>query len=178
MESPEDTIVEMKRQLERLVKAGLGYPLGSNVIHPPGDPCVIEEYLGLLNCGDNRTLSVLYKCCDGFELPDIHIGYFVDRLSRVKDRRESDLSLAETSEGTLSIVPFGSTGGGGRFAVNCNDASVLHLAPGLVKEGVYRGRECDITKVAGNSSEFLEKVLSDMIGFLHNHPNHRFIASS
>lgn len=156
---------DMREMLLRLEQLDLGYPLGDNRLYEPsGDAGAIP-----------KALQGLYEVCDGFDLEDVHVGYFVDQADRLRTAGDRGEPVSVVSDRlTGAVVPFGSDGGGGRFVVSESTESVYYLpSGGRVDNGVYFGDEhVRPRELSENVLAFLWRVHADVAAFLNNDSHH------
>lgn len=74
------------------------------------------------------------------------------------------------------ILVVGSTGGGGRFALNKQSGHVLLLGGGFLKERTFFAEEGNVSKVANTWSEFLERLFCDVEAFVEDRPGYKYMA--
>lgn len=159
--------------LRELATIDFGYPLGENVITAPttGATAALRE-AGL---AEITGLSDLYAACDGISMPDIHTGYFVKPLRKVLSYDLSSEPRKVIFESEVSVVPFGSTGGGSLFVVDQKTGQVLLLAPGPLHEGRYDARRSKARVVAEDIPHFVRMVIDDAAAYVHNEQGHRYL---
>jgi len=154
-------------ELSKLRLLDLGYPLDENRIRTPVPHGVAPP----------QGLAQLYRVVDELFWPDVYVGYFVDPVVRaVKARGHGEPMFVHGKE-HFDIAVFGSDGGGGRFALRCDDGSVFYLpSGGAVESGVYLEEPLVASRrVASSTDEFLERLLQDLIAFVHGTEPYRYI---
>lgn len=112
-----------------------GYPVDQQLIKlvlPVRDLATVLPRLG---CGCVDELAAFFTLCDGIELPDVYVGYFIESLERVVTGPGRGEPVTIGGPRPRSILVFGTDGGGGRFALDRGDGSILHLSSG----GAVRG---------------------------------------
>jgi hypothetical protein len=159
----------IKVALKDLESQDLGYPVGVNEIRErieSNHDCLPPE------------LELLYANFDGFSLPDVYNGYFID--TAIRTASASKRGEPEYIKGLkkIPIKVFGSDGGGGRFALDLHDGGVYYLpSSGAVEDGVYLlGSKASVPKVASSMSVFLAYLKEDIEAFVRDDPNHKYIA--
>jgi hypothetical protein len=159
--------------LVQLSGLDFGYPLGANDLFPPQEAKVVEQALRVAEAGDE--LGVFYASCDGVSLPDVHVGYFIKsvRKLRVVDTLSEPLTI--TGEFAGAVVSFGSTGGGGLFVLRRVTGDVLHLAPGPLENGIYDGKRGKVKRISGTFFGFLDSLKADIQAFVENRARHVFM---
>jgi hypothetical protein len=160
--------------LDELAVIDLGYPPGENTISPPrpGAIALLDEE-GLSGV---EGLADLYSACDGISMPDVHTGYFIKPLLGVLKYDPSSEPLTILLETEISVVPPGSTGGGGLIVAERQGGRVFHLPPGLLHGGCYDGRQANARVVAEDIPHFLGLVIDDAEAFVRDDRGHRYLA--
>jgi hypothetical protein len=162
-------IKALRVALEELSAQDFGYELGTNEIREPSS----QEWI------IPERLKPLYVVCDGANMPDVHVGYFIDSAQRVASAIERGQPTRMEGPNVIDIHVFGSDGGGGLFALRIDDGSIYYLpTAGAVRDGVYY--EDSIwtpLKLAGTLDEFLRLLNADVEAFVQNRPEHRYIVS-
>ncbi len=64
-----------------LLTSYLGYPFGENVVFPPAPLADMEMSLEHAELGDHPALREFYSASNGLSLPDVHVGYFLERVN-------------------------------------------------------------------------------------------------
>lgn len=153
--------------LTKLAMQDFGYPLGVNEVRDPS-----PQYFDLPS-----GLQPLYAVCDGVSMPDVHIGYFIDRASRAASARvrgePTQIQGIESSE----IHVFGSDGGGGRFALESIGGAVYYLpSAGAVNGGAFIADDvARPQKVAEQLIDFLWLIQEDVEAFVMGRRGHIYI---
>ncbi|MCC7423903.1 MAG: SMI1/KNR4 family protein [Planctomycetaceae bacterium] len=174
----QDLLTHMSVQLTKLASINFGYPIGENRIRAALPDSTQRLQQDSIPICVSRWLGEFYSQCDGFSLPDVHVGYFVDSLDRVTShdstsRPESVL----LQNGETPVRAFGSTGGGGLFVVECGTGSVLFLPPGPLRNAQYDGRSTAVKVVAPEFSEFIRLIVSDVTAFVRSDRKHQYVAN-
>jgi len=168
-------IQEMEKLLRELARLDLGYPIGVNLVRPAALPDAVTLSLSQVSECAVKWLEPLYLKCNGLSFPDVHIGYFIKTMQKIAlfDRSsEPDTVLLDRR---IGVLPFGSTGGGDLFVVDCESGGILLLPPGPLKAGLYDARKANVRKIAGSISEFMELLLNDLMAFVNGDVNHIYI---
>jgi hypothetical protein len=79
-------------------------------------------------------------------------------------------------ERKISVLSFGSTGGGDLFVVRCENGTILLLPPGPLKDGQYDGRGRRVKEVAKTIQQFLVLLLADLVAFVNDDKHHIYLA--
>ncbi len=153
--------------LAELSIQNFGYPLGVNEVRDPAPQC------SDLPSG----LQPLYAVCDGVGMPDVHIGYFIDRASRTASARVRGEPTQIQGVESSKIHVFGSDGGGGRFALEDTSGAVYYLpSTGAVNEGVFIVDDvARPQKVAERLIGFLWLIQEDVEAFIMGRQGHIYI---
>ncbi len=170
----ESSMQKMKARLSELSKIDVGYPLGENVVREASRSSGLPT--AFLSMNGSKWLCTLYSVCDGLSFPDVHVGYFVKPLERVMscDRQSEPDTVILDRE--ISVLPFGSTGGGSLFVVGCERGDVMLLPPALLSGGRYHGKEGVVIEVAATVPLFFERLLADLTAFVNDEQHHNYIA--
>ncbi|MCA9095253.1 MAG: hypothetical protein KDA68_17320 [Planctomycetaceae bacterium] len=173
--TPQETIDQIKRKLSDLYLIDFGYPLGDNIVrdasYPNGLPDAFTSKRGTI------WLTSLYSACDGLSLPDVHNGYFLKPLVKVASiDRSSEPDTIAGNEEEIEVLPFGSTGNGSLFVVDCQRGAVLLLSPGHMSGGRYDGERGKVTEVAATVPQFLERLFRDVHSFINGDNQHNYIS--
>jgi hypothetical protein len=166
----------LKSLLEQLRQMDFGYPLGANVIRSPQSISLVDECLESVELHEHGSIHDFYSACDGISLPDVHVGYFVKPVAELPRVRLQSEPIEVVGETSGRIVVFGSTGGGGLFALRRGLWDVLYLAPGRMESGTYFSAEGQVGIVASDFLGFLVRLLDDVKAFVTGERNHVFIA--
>ena len=166
---------QMTHFLDELKTIDFGYPLGDNSIRVVKRT---DQFMATLSQGGVcavKWLHDLYSVCDGLNLPDIHVGYFLKPLNRVVAFERSSEPDTVLLDCEIHVLPIGSTGGG-LFVVDCDKGCVLLLSPGLLVNGRYDGRNSKVTVIATSVIHFLELLLGDLKAFVNDDSSHTYLA--
>ena len=170
-------VAELRILLDRLPDIDVGYPLGVNKIHPHAQdaelPSAACEKIKCLNA--RKELTSFYGYCDGFSLPDVHVGYFVKQAEKLAPDRSSDPDVLLLEE-RIAILSVGTTGGGDIFAMNCDSGEVYLLPPGPVHNGQYIGEGRSVRTIANSLEVFIDRITSDVRAFVVGDAKHSYIA--
>lgn len=158
---------EMDALLDDFGKQEYSYPLGENQLREP--PADLSEA--------PSVLRDLYAECDGFSLPDIHVGYFADSLSRLASASRRGEPSWVSNRGRAEILVFGSDGGGGRFVVELEMGAILYLpSDGGVRDRVYEEvPQLPVRVLAPNVEAFALLLLADVRAHVMGTENHGFM---
>lgn len=171
--NPSESISHIKAILPTLYTIDFGYPLGDNIVREPNRPKGLPESFKAKR--GTGWLESLYLACDGLSLPDVHSGYFLKPLDRLLSFDLSSEPNTIVGEQPVAVLPFGSTGDGGLFVVDCDRGRVLLLPPGPIRDGQYDGRAGHISEVAATIPGFVERLYHDVQAFIDNNPHHTYI---
>lgn len=173
MNSSETFILRLGGLLRDMYGIDFGYPLGENKIVPPND--YIEQFKAIAALPPSAV--TFYKNCDGVSLPDVQNGYFIHGAEVIALNSSEPLEIVDVrTQAAIPILVFGSTGGGGRFAMNLETGEVLLLSDGLVMNRVFEATGANVVCVASDWDEFMERLLDDVEAFVIDKPNHIFMA--
>ena len=166
--SPSQSIDAIKRLLDEMERQDFGYPIDLNTVRAPSATRVGASL--------PEQLRPLYEECDGMSLPDVHNGIFIDSAERVLSApsRGDAVSVGDSLE---RFVPFGSDGGGNRYAMS-EATGAVHILPssGGICDGRYiAARAAPVRIVAENPSRFIERVEADVRAFVRGVEGHEFI---
>ncbi|WP_150105945.1 hypothetical protein [Rubinisphaera brasiliensis] len=169
-----ETIDKMKAKLPELDAIDFGYPLGENLVReanrPNGLPDVFLAQEGA------RWLVEMYQSSDGLSLPDVHCGSFLKTLAKVVSFDPTSEPNTVVGENEIAVLPFGSTGDGSLFVVECVRGRVLLLSPGPMQAGRYDGLEGKVKEIAATVPQFVELLLIDLEAFINDDQQHVFVA--
>lgn len=169
-------LVEVASDLEALKDLDLGYPLGENAIRFPGDEISLRKLLESSVAPAARDFIEFYRRCDGLNLPDVHVGYFLHPLRLVLDSEVRGEPVRISGVGSGEILTFGSDGGGGKFALRRNAAGeVLYLAAGAVHSGVFDGERTPARVLSDSFSGFLAMLGADIRAFVEGRSPWRYL---
>ncbi len=172
--NPSESIDRIKAKLPDLYAIDFGYPLGDNLVRDANRPNGLPETF-VSKRGAN-WLASLYLACDGLSLPDVHSGYFLKPLDRVLSFDLSSEPDTVVGEQELAVLPFGSTGDGSLFVVDCDRGRVLLLSPGPMREGRYDGLKGKVKEVAATVPQFVERLCCDLQAFINDDQQHNYVA--
>jgi hypothetical protein len=164
----------IKAKLPELYAIDFGYPLGENIVRETNRPKGLPEDFTTKR-GAN-WLASLYLACDGLSLPDVRSGYFLKPLANVVSYDLSSEPNTIAGEEDISVLPFGSTGDGSLFVVDCESGRVILLSPGLMREGRYNGLEGRVKDIAASVPEFVERLCRDLQAFINDDQQHTYMA--
>lgn len=161
IEMIKELLCEMERQ-------DFGYPIDVNTVRAPSATRVRTSL--------PEQLRTLYEVCDGVSLPDVHNGIFIDSAERVLSApsRGDAVSVGDSLE---RFVPFGSDGGGNRYAMS-EATGAVHILPsaGSLRDGKYiADPDAPVRIVAENPSRFIERIEADVRAFVHGVEGHEFL---
>ena len=129
----------------------------------------------IAEAGDLAELRAFYFNCDGVSLADVHVGYFIKSVTKLRVVDTSSEPVEITGEFAGKVVSFGSTGGGGLFVLRMVSGDILHLAPGPLENGIYDGSRGKVKRLSGSFFGYLECLKDDVQAFVDNQSRHRFI---
>jgi hypothetical protein len=140
-----------------------GYPPDDHVVGGPSGDDVLStaQRAGTVP----EELLEFYRQVSAVELPDVHIGFFIHRLSQVLDNERNGTPVSAPTLTDSGIVVFGSDGGGALFALEVSGSPVYLLPTGAVRDGVYVGGLESPRIVAEDLPEFLDWLLAAVQGF-------------
>jgi hypothetical protein len=164
----------IKAMLPELYAIDFGYPLGDNIVRETNRPNGLPEDFTTKR-GAN-WLASLYLACDGLSLPDVRSGYFLKPLAKVVSYDLTSEPDTVTGEEDIAVLPFGSTGDGSLFVVDCETGRVLQLSPGLMRGGRYNGLEGKVKHIAASVPEFAERLCGDLQAFINDDQQHNYMA--
>jgi len=173
-----EVLSQMKSTLRGLNELDLGYPLGTNIVRDAnranGMPPAYATVSGW------RWINELYSASDGLSFPDVHVGYFIKPLERIvnADGYYEPRTVIGDSGEEVSVLPFGSTGGGSLFVVKCNRGEVMLLPPGEFRNGRYDGRGRKVRVIASSVVGFLDLLREDLEAFVGGVTPHAYISST
>ena len=127
----------------------------------PTDSALLQSFNARVPLGE---LEDLYRCCRSVSLADVHNGYFIHSIEMIERDLEHGAPRQTLGRFHLHIVPFGSDGGGGRFAMEVGSRDVYFLPPDLVREGTYESNQDSFTRCAGSPYEFVRWLLDECRG--------------
>ena len=169
-----EAIDQIKAKLPDLYAIDFGYPLGDNLVRDANRPNGFPD--AFLSRRGTTWLASLYLACDGLSLSDVHSGYFLKPLDRVLSFDLSSEPDTIVDEQELAVLPFGSTGDGSLFVVDCDRGRVLLLSPGPMREGRYDGLKGKVKEVAATVPQFVERLCCDLQAFINDDQQHSYIA--
>ena len=164
----------MATEQRNAVAFDFGYPLGENVVRDADRLDGLPE--AFTSKDGSQWLASLYLACDGLSLPDVHSGYFVKPLAKVISFNLASEPNTIVGMHEVAVLPFGSTGGGDLFVVECESGRVLLLSPGPMCNGRYDGLRGSVEVIAATVSQFLERLLRDVQAFIENDQEHSYIS--
>lgn len=172
--TPSEAIDQIKARLPDLYSIDFGYPLSENIVRdgdrPNGLPDAFTSKEG------SQWLASLYLACDGLSLPDVHSGYFLKPLAKVVSFDLSSEPNMIVDDQQIAVLPFGSTGDGSLFVVECESGRVLLLSPGPMRDGRYDGLNGKVRELATTVPQFLEQLFCDVRAFIEDDQQHNYIA--
>lgn len=129
-------------------------------------PDEVGELLERAGINKSSELWEFFHLCDGVSAADVHNGYFVHKLNHiVKKAHELERVHTKTGE-SFDVLIFGSDGGGNLFALARQDAKILFLHLGAVKNATYYEDSIKIRIVAPTFLKFLERLKDDIEHFV------------
>lgn len=172
--NPSESIKQIKAKLPDLYAIDFGYPLGENIVRNADRTNGLPD--AFVSKRGTHWLASLYLACDGISLPDVHSGYFLKPLDRVVSFDLSSEPNMVVGEQEIAVLPFGSTGDGSLFVVDCERGRVLLLSPGPMREGRYDGLKGKVKEVAATVPHFVERLYCDLQAFINDDQQHNYIA--
>jgi hypothetical protein len=168
---------EVNKLIKRLNAIDFGYPSGGNVIHPPASEELLEALSTKAKVPKTSTLSLFYSRCNGVDLPDVHVGYFIHSIELVIRGIQSGEPLRILqSSGETGIVIFGTDGGGGRFAMKLDESGeILYLPVGRVIDSTFDGQQTPARFIADDFLTFLERLNSAIAAFIDNDTDWKYL---
>lgn len=154
------TTLLKKQKLETF----LGYDVDFNGYLPPQKHELVYSILFKL---DLEILEPFYTVCDGISLPDIWNGYFIHTIFQISKNQQYNLSQSQN----MSIIVFGSDGGGGQFAIS-KVGEIYYLPVGEIIGKEYRGKH---RLVANSFLSFIDKLVCDAKAFLLDQRPHVYL---
>jgi hypothetical protein len=169
-------VMELRDLCERLTHIDFEYPLGQNIVLPPTSADLLYATVDRIKNRNARDqLIALYSECDGFSLPDVHVGYFVKMRSLLDSYDRSSEPDTVLLQSPISVMSFGSTGGGDLFVLDCDDGNVMLLPPGTLLSGQYDGRGKHVRDLAPDIEAFIERLTSDVRAFVSSGVHEYFV---
>lgn len=165
----------LQNALGKLRRIDFGYPLGENVIRPLPSGRDARSILEEENI-HSPDLASFYGSCDGVSLPDVQNGYFLMSLLELVDGLREKEPRTVVGRVSGSMVVFGWTGGGQRFALMLEGGSIWWLGNGLVEDRVFYSEEGNARKIASDLPGFLLRLAEDAEAFVADEQGHSFIA--
>ncbi|MBO9613705.1 MAG: hypothetical protein J7619_13475 [Dyadobacter sp.] len=154
---------EVEQMLKSISSDFLGYKPTGNCINQT--PQFRNVTVGKLP----SEMQVFYGFCDGVDMPDVHVGYFIHSLSWIEKSHLKGEPFRIASY-PHEIVVFGSDGGGGRFALGGETSQEILYLPssGGIHNGVFRylSKSEAPYRVAKDWMQFMEVLRSDLRAFL------------
>lgn len=166
---------QAKHLLEEMERIDFGYPLGANVVLAPQTSRTAKEPLAFVAARIDSALMDFYSYCDGISAPDVHVGYFLKPLAKLLVTRPDSEPSELIGPIAGSVVSFGSTGGGGIFALRLTEKDVLYLPPGPLRHSIYDGTLGQVKRLAPDFSSFLCLLVADIQAFVKNRRHHYLV---
>lgn len=171
-----DSIAELRRLRDELMEIDFGYPLGDNEVASPGEGKVSAAVFDrMANEAARKQLASIYAQCDGFSLPDVHVGYFLKPAAELESYDRDSEPDTLLLNGARGVLPLGSTGGGDLFVIDGQTGKVLLLPPGPLQDGLYDASGLAVREVAASLEHFIERLLLDVRAFVHD-TEHNYLA--
>lgn len=169
-----EQISNLESILRELAAIDFGYPLGDNLVAPPGE----QANYALAEAGLDGISGLLdlYSSCNGISMPDVHNGYFIKPLHKLLEYKPASEPRTVLLDAELEVIPLGSTGGGDLFVVERKSGRVLLLPPGPLHDGLYDGRQTNVKVVAEGIPQFLDELICDVEAFVHDKQGHRYLS--
>jgi hypothetical protein len=164
----------LDRILRELAEIDLGYPQSQNRIASPIPGAAAA--LAASGLDGVPLLAEFYMLCDGINMPNIRNGYFIDSHARLLASDSDSVLRIVRRDSDTPVVCFGSTCGGGLFAVERDSGRVLLLPPSLLRDGVYHVRESDMKVVATSIAHLLDRLIEDAVAFVRDDRCHAFMS--
>jgi hypothetical protein len=168
MENHQAWAAEMRALLAQISPMEFGDEANGNELRPPA--ATVAD-------GVPAQLLPMYRVFDGFDMPDVYNGYFVDTAARVATAVQRGMPTRIDGSTPRAIHVFGSDGGGSLFALSMDDGAVFYLqSDGVVEGGTFHESvNVRARRVAGDVNEFLELVLRDVQAFAAGDENHHYV---
>jgi hypothetical protein len=172
-----DWLVELQHLLNELENIDFGHALDENWIKPPASDNSAEIESAVATIANNKQLEAFYRECNGISMPDVWNGYFIHELEHLKNREAKGEPTSIEGKLQRDIAVFGSDGGGGMFAIRLAESDILYLPNGEIRNSVYLDTANSATRLANDFEGFLARLLADVDAFVHDTPDHVFMAS-
>ena len=163
--------------LDKLKDLDFGYPIGENIIYPPGNQTLVKDISTKLGEQIPTSIVEFYAHCNGISLPDVHNGYFIHSVDLILRGIERGEPVKVSGIESYPVVVFGSDGGGGRFVTRLgNSEEVLYLPIGAVRNSTFDGKATPVKSLSLHFEGFLMRLLTDVEAYIQNNPRHQYMA--
>lgn len=164
-------ISETHGLLAQLGQLDLGFPQGDNVVRPAPSLEALDLLVAQAYIERSSPLVAFLQECNGLSFPDVHVGYFIHSVEQMLHGFRSGEPRQVSGNEPLTVLVFGSDGGGGRFALQVQGGcAVFYLPVGAVRDGVFDGKHTAIRRLAPDFPEFLRLLLADLRAFVEDRP--------
>jgi hypothetical protein len=169
-------ISEARGLLAQLSRIDLGFPQGDNMVRPAPGAEALDLLIDQAGFDRSSSLVAFLRECDGLSLSDVHVGYFIHSVEQILQGFRSGEPRQVSGVDPLTILVFGSDGGGGRFALQAVEGdAVLYLPVGAVRDRVFDGSRTAIRTLAPDFPSFLRLLLADLRAFVEDKPGWRYM---
>lgn len=171
----ENNFIKLQLLIQKIKEINLGYPLGSNELYLPSNDHNQIFFFTEIDLNIQQQLIRMYTQCDGMSLPDVHNGYFVNRLSKIFSTIKSSSFIHIEANNPVVVLPFGSTGGGDLFVMNISNSKILLLRPAMLNSNRYLSELGSVQEIAINLNDFIRRLLIDVQAFVENKISHKYM---
>lgn len=167
---------ELTQCINEILDIDFGYPLDDNKVFPPLPKGVFKNEVATKSNAIPEELMQQYRYFNGLSFPDVHNGYFIMSLDRLFRGITSTEPRTIHGKWPDSIVVFGSTGGGKKFAYSTTTKQIYLLGHGEIDNQVFHSDEGNVQVIAKDLDTFFNLLLNDLKEFIEDNPDHKFIS--
>jgi hypothetical protein len=165
--SRHDAIQKLRDLAGEVMKLDLGYDVSEHIVYPPLPADALTAALAKVGCAGNPFLEELYGACNGFDLPNVHNGYWIDGVEQLSMVDPEFIRSIAGPRSLAKVIVIGSTGGGDYYVVDLERSSLWYLDhEALVANGIYHDDRGKAVLVADTADRFIEWIIEEVEWFI------------